>query len=222
MVRDMQSDCICLPRVVALASALALALSAAACESHDDDDHDHDENEIISLVELTFTPAGGGAPLVFEFNDPDGDGGVSGVSEQIDLTAGVEYSLGVRFVNSLAEPPDDITEEVKAEAEEHLVFVLGDVAGPASTASSALVTHAYGDRESDYGTNAVGDDLPVGLVHTITATDAGSGKLRLILRHLPELNGQPQKTGELPAELAAGRDLPGSVDVDVSFDLVVS
>lgn len=219
MVRDMQSDCICLPRVGALAAALALALSAAACESSD---HDHDENEIISLVELTFTPTGGGAPLVFEFNDPDGDGGVSGVSDRIDLAAGVEYSLGVRFVNSLAEPPDDITEEVKAEAEDHLVFVLGDVAGPASTASSALVNHAYADLESDYGANAVGDDLPVGLVNTITAKDAGSGKLRLILRHLPELNGQPQKTAELPGELAAGRDLPGSVDVDISFDLVVS
>jgi hypothetical protein len=219
MVRDMQSDCICLPRVGALAAALALALSAAACESSD---HDHDENEIISLVELTFTPTGGGAPLVFEFNDSDGDGGVSGVSDRIDLVAGVEYSLGVRFVNSLATPPDDLTEEVKAEAEDHFVFVLGDVAGPASTASSALVTHAYADLESDYGANAVVDDLPVGLVNTITAKDAGSGKLRLILRHLPKQNGQPQKTGDLPGELAAGRDLPGSVDVDVSFDLVVS
>lgn len=219
MVRDMQSDCICPPRVGALAAVLALALSAAACETSD---HGHDENEIISLVELTFTPAGGGAPLVFEFNDPDGDGGVSGVSDRIDLAAGVEYSLGVRFVNSLAEPPDDLTEEVKAEAEDHFVFVLGDVAGPASTAAAALVTHAYADLESDYATNAIGDDLPVGLVNTITAKDAGSGKLRLILRHLPELNGQPQKTGDLPEELAAGRDLPGSVDVDISFDLVVS
>ena len=219
MVRDMQSDCICPPRLGALAAVLTLALSAAACETPD---HGHDENEIISLVELTFTPAGGGAPLVFEFNDPDGDGGVSGVSDRIDLAAGVEYSLGVRFVNSLAEPPDDITEEVKAEAEDHLVFVLGDVAGPASTAPSALVTHAYADRESDYGANAVGDDLPVGLVNTITAKDPGSGELRLILRHLPALNGQPQKSGDLPGELAAGRDLPGGVDVDISFELVVS
>ena len=172
--------------------------------------------------EVTFTPAGGGAALVFEFSDPDGDGGVSGASDRIDLAAGVEYSLGVRFVNSLAEPPDDITEEVKAEAEDHLVFVLGDVAGPASTAPSALVTHAYADRESDYGANAVGDDLPVGLVNTITAKDPGSGELRLILRHLPALNGQPQKSGDLPGELAAGRDLPGGVDVDISFELVVS
>jgi len=212
----MQTGCIYQQRAL----ALTLALLVTACEG---DDHGHDdENEVISLVELTFTPMGGGAPLVFEFTDPDGDGGVSGVSDKIDLVVGVEYTLGVRFVNSLAEPPEDITDEVKGEAEDHFVFVLGDVAGPASAGSSALVTHAYADSESDYGANAVGDDLPVGLVNTITTKEAGTGKLRLILRHLPELNAQPQKTGDLPRELAEGEDLPGSVDVDVSFDLVVS
>lgn len=204
-----------------MALTTALALSATACESHGDD-HDHDETEIISRVELTFTPMGGGTPLVFAFNDPDGDGGASGVSEQIDLAAGVTYTLAVRFENTLAEPPEDLTEEIRAEAEEHLVFVVGDVAGPASTAAAALVTHAYADRESDYGANAVGADLPVGLVNTITTTSPGAGRLRLILRHLPALNDAPQKSGDLPAELAAGRDLPGDVDVDVSFDLVVS
>lgn len=212
----MQTGCIFLHR----AGFLALALLVTACEN---DDHGHeDENEVISLVELTFTPMGGGAPLVYGFNDPDGDGGASGVSDKIDLVAGVEYTLGVRFVNSLAEPPEDITEEVQGEAEDHFVFILGDVVGPASAGSPALVTHAYADSESDYGANAVGDDLPVGLVNTITTKEAGTGVLRLILRHVPEVNGQPQKTGDLPRELADGKDLPGSVDVDVSFDLVVS
>lgn len=215
----MQTACIYLHRVGTFVSALALALSVAACGA---DEQPNTDNEVISLVELTFTPAGGGAPLVFEFNDPDGDGGVSGVSDQIDLVAGVEYTLGVRFVNSLAEPSEDLTEEVKGEAEDHFVFVLGDVAGPASTASPALVTHAYADRESDYTDNAVGDDLPVGLRNTITTKDAGAGKLRIILRHLPEVNAKPQKIGDLPRALADGDDLPGSVDVDVSFELVVS
>lgn len=198
------------------------ALALAACGDVDHDDgHDH-ENEVISQVELTFTPAGGGTPLVFTFDDPDGDGGVSGTAERVELTAGVEYTLNIRFQNTLAEPPEDLTGEIKEEAEDHFVFVLGDISGPASSASTSLAVHAYADKESDYGANAVGDDLPVGLVNTITTSTAGSGKLRIVLRHIPELNEQPQKTGELPADLAAGRDLPGSVDVDVSFDLVVS
>lgn len=214
------------PRL-ALRAALCAALAASACgDEHGDDhghDHDHDhENEVISRIELTFAPTGGGTPLVFAFNDPDGDGGVSGTSERVELAAGVEYTLTVRFQNGLVSPAEDLTAEVEAEAEDHLVFVVGDVSGPASVAPSPLVAHAYADRESDYGPNAIGDDLPVGLVNTITANTAGTGELRVILRHLPEVNGEAQKTGELPADLAAERPLPGSVDVDVSFELVVS
>lgn len=219
IVRHMQTDCNRRHRVQALAAALCVAISAGAC-GDDGDGHSHD-NEVISLVELTFTPTGGGTPLVFEFTDPDGDGGVSGMADPIDLAAGVEYTLGVRFVNTLAEPAEDLTEEVKEEAEDHLVFILGDVSGPASMASTVLVTHAYADKESDYTTNAVGDDLPVGIRSTITTKDPGEGQLRVMLRHLPELNGAPQKSGDLPRELAEGKDLPGSPDVDVSFDLVV-
>lgn len=224
----MQKNCKRTPFARSLLPAL-LAVVVGACEhGHDHDEHGHDdhghdhENEVISRVELTFTPAAGGTPLVFAFDDPDGDGGVSGTAERVALAAGVEYTLAVRFVNTLAMPAKDITEEIEAEAEDHFVFVLGDVSGPASSASPSLAVHAYSDLESDYGANAVGADLPVGLVNTFTTSSAGSGKLRVMLRHLPAVNDTPQKTGELPADLAAGRDLPGSVDVDVSFDLEVS
>ncbi|MFV8751455.1 hypothetical protein ACNOYE_13000 [Nannocystaceae bacterium ST9] len=192
-------------------------------EGDDHDDHDHDENEVISRLELTFTPTGGGAPLVFEFTDPDGDGGVSGTADRIELSAGVEYALALRFENTLADPPEDITAEIEGECEDHFVFVLGDLSGPASMPSTnVLVTHAYADVESDYCPNDKGDDLPVGLVNTITGQSAGSGEFRVILRHLPDLNDQPQKSGDLPQELAQGGDLPGSVDLDVTFELVVS
>jgi hypothetical protein len=212
----MQMNC---KKIVGWLGGALLVASSVGCE-HDDHDHDH-ESEIISTVELTFTPANGGAPSVFKFTDPDGDGGMSGSSETITLSAGTEYQMTVRFENSLVSPPEDLTGEIKREAEEHMIFVLGDVAGPASVAAAALVDHAYADRESDYGANAVGDDLPVGVVNTITANFAGDGELRLVLRHLPELNEAPQKSAALPQILADGGDLPGSVDVDVLFKLVV-
>ena len=219
----MQNNCICAKCASGLWLPLVAVLALISCEHGHDHDHNHNhENEVISRVVLTFTPTDGGAPLTFQFDDPDGDGGVSGTADRIDLTAGTEYTLALRFENGLEDPAEDLSGEIKEEAEEHFVFVLGDVAGPASTPAQALVTHAYADRESDYGDNAVGDDLPVGLTHTINATLAGEGTLRIMLRHLPPLNDQPQKTGDLPADLAAGRDLPGSVDVDVSFELVVS
>jgi hypothetical protein len=190
------------------ASVLVGLLSACAGL---DRDHEHD-SEIISRVELTFTPETG-APLVFEFTDPDGDGGASGVADRIELAAGTTYVLTIRFENALVDPPEDITDEIEAEAEEHFVFVLG---------AEALLTHAYADLESDYGQNAVGEDLPVGLRNTIITDAAGTGELRIVLRHLPELNGEPQKSADLPELLAAGEDLPGAVDVDVMFELVIS
>jgi hypothetical protein len=223
--RHMQSRC----SKFGLASLLSLVVGLSACagdDDHDDhghddhDDHDH-ENEIISTVELTFTPDGGGTPLVFEFDDPDGDGGMSGVAETIELAAGTDYTLGIRFVNGLEDPPEDLTGEIEEEAEEHIILFGGDVSGPSSSTSPALLVHAYADVESDYGPNAVGEDLPVGLRNTITADSAGTGEFRVVLRHLPDVNDVPQKSADLPELFANGEALPGSVDVDVKFELVV-
>lgn len=181
------------------------------------------ESEVITTVRLTFTPQGGGTPVVAAFTDPDGDGGMSGSSDPIVLGSGVTYDLAVAFLNELEEPPEDIGAEVAEEAEEHQVFVTGSgVAGPASEAvPEVLVQHAYADMESDYGQNAVGDDLPVGLANTITAQAAGTGTLVITLRHLPELNGMPQKVAGLAEQLAAGEPLPGDVDAAVELELTV-
>lgn len=225
---------------LALVAGLALVPgcdSSSGEEDHGDEechaeeesgDHGHshgecgEETEVISRVVLTFTPDGGGTPVVAQFDDPDGDGGMSGVSDPITLAAGTTYTLGIEFFNGLETPAEDITAEVRAEAEEHLILIYGDgVMGPASTSAAALVTHSYADLESDYGMNAVGDDLVVGLSNTIVADAAGEAKLSVMLRHLPELNGAEQKGASLPADFAGGGALPGDVDVDVSFDLTV-
>lgn len=202
---------------------LASLLVVAACgDTVGDQDHDHD-SEIISTVELTFTPASGGDAVVAAFMDPDGDGGMSGSADPLALALDTTYTLEIRFLNELADPTVDITEEIEDEAEDHLILISGDgVDGPASNAGAALVTHAYADLESDYGSNDVGDDLPVGLVNEIvTGTSAGDGELRVMLRHLPQLNETAQKDAGLPEAFADGDALPGDVDVDVVFDLGV-
>jgi hypothetical protein len=82
------------------------------------------------------------------------------------------------------------------------------------------VEHAYDDTESSYGANT-GDDLPVGLANLVTTRGAGAGELDLMLRHMPELNGAPQKVAGLADDLARGVALPGEVDVMVSFSVTV-
>jgi hypothetical protein len=178
--------------------------------------------ETITRVALTFTPDGGGASVTAAFSDPDGDGGVSATADPITLATSTTYALTIAFLDELFEPPTDITDEIEAESEEHLILLYGDaVAGPATTSSSALLVHAYADAESDYGPQAVGEDLPVGLANTITTATAGTGVLSVMLRHLPQLGGQPQKTADLPERFAAGEAIVGDVDADVDFDVTV-
>jgi hypothetical protein len=182
-------------------------------------EHPDHEEELITTVTLTFT-AEGQETVVAAFDDPDGDGGMSGTSDPIILAADTTYTLQVEFSNALE--GEEITPEISAEAEDHQILVYGpSVTGPASM-GDGTVTHAYADVESDYTDNAVGDDLPVGLSNTITTGPAADqGELRIMLRHLPPLNGAPQKSGDLAAMHAAGESLPGGVDADVGFDLTV-
>lgn len=198
----------------ALASVTLVAWACSACVELGDDGGGDDAHatEIISRVELRFTPVGGGEAIVAAFSDPDGDGGVSGEAEAITLAADTEYSLRIGLLNDLADPPVDIGAEVEAEAEEHMVF-LAD--------AGALLGLDYADLESDYGEDAVGEDLPLGMVHAVTTSAAGATTLRVVLRHLPALNGAPQKTAALPQLFSEGGALPGDVDVDVSFALTV-
>lgn len=200
-----------------LASALAsfaLGFTFVGCHSHDEDGHDHD-NEVITTVNLTFTPSGGGTPVVASFNDPDGDGGNPPVITPVALPAGA-YSLSIAFANALATPTVDITAEVRDEADEHQVFLLGTaVNGPASNQPAAPLVHTYADMDAN--------GLPIGLVNGITAM-AGTGTLTLVLRHLQPLNDKPVKVATLAEAVKAGglATIGGASDVEVNFPVTVT
>lgn len=187
------------------------ALAACGATTPDEDN----EEEVITTVVLTFTPDGGGTAIEASWADPENDG--SPVIDEVTLADGTAYALAVSFLNELEDPAEDITAEVAEEDDEHQVFVLGSaVEGPATgTNEDAVVTHDYDDADADGN--------PVGLANTVTATAAGSGELRIVLRHLPVEDGTPVKAAGLAEDLAAdGLDaLPGATDADVSFDLTV-
>lgn len=230
----MPGDCVTVRPMMMRSTWIALALAAPLClfstgctedgdtDEHMDetghDDHGHDdhghgpgETEVITRVELTFTPDGGGDPIVAAFSDPDGDGGESGMSDPITLAANTSYSLAVTFANELVDPAEDITPEVEDEPEDHQVFFGGDAVG-------GLLTHTYADMESTYGANASGEDLPVGLANTIAAGDAGTGSLTVQLQHMPAVNGEPVKVPGL-AEMFPS--VPGEPDTSVTFAVTV-
>lgn len=200
--------------LLTLATALTL-FALPACGHDDDDGHSHDEdNEVITSVILSFTPAAGGAATVFEADDPDGDGGEAPTIDDIVLAPG-SYTLAVAFENRLEEPPEDITEEIDDESDEHQLFFTGSgVNGPAADNAGAPLEHAYADTD--------GDGNPIGLANTMDVV-VGTGDLVVTLRHLPPVNDAVTKVSDLAAQVQSSGlgGIGGSSDVQVTFPVNV-
>jgi hypothetical protein len=146
---------------------LALACTLTACDSTRPDD-DAGENELITRVVLTLTPQGGGAAATATYNDANRNGLIE-ASEftTLALRAGTTYSGTVTF----ASPDEDVTAEVRAEAESHQVLYTpgGGVAG------RLTITTTDRDRNS----------LPIGLQFNaaVSGGAAATGTLRVVLSH---------------------------------------
>lgn len=200
--------------ITTLASHLLLA-GALLAGCHDDHDHDN-EHEVITTVTLELAPMGGGATVSASFDDPDGNGGAAPTIDPIVLAAGTTYTTTVRFLNKLEDPPEEITDEIRDEGDEHQVFFTGSaVNGPAADNPNAPLTHSYADTDTG--------GLPLGLTNTIAAAAAGTGQLQLTLRHLPPINNNPTKTAGLADQVKTGgfAAIGGENDVDVTFMVTV-
>ena len=189
-------------------TCLALALALTSLAASGDDGATPDDNEVISRVVVTFEPTNTN-PRSFTWDDPDGDGGDAPTVEPITLAPG-SHTLRVQFLNALGTTPEDITQEVADEGEEHLVLLLGSaVVGPATTTPSGPLMQAYADTDAN--------GLPLGLEHTIEVSP-GAGTLRVVLRHMPA-EEPPGKSATTLDDVKAGglTAIGGSTDVDVEF-----
>lgn len=153
-----------------------------------DDPEPENENELITTVKLTFTE--GDDILTYSWKDLTPGTGVDPIISDIALEAGKTYAVAVEFLDESKTPADNITEEVSEESDEHIVFIYPSVSGATWSATDKDV-----------------NNLPIGLEGTFTATTAGNGKLRVVLRHQPG-----SKDGSFT---------PGSSDLDVEFPLVI-
>ncbi len=175
----------------------------------------HDDNEVVTTVELTFTPEGGGDAVLFTWADPEDDG--DPVVDAIALVEGVSYDVSVAFFNELEDPAEDLTDEIYDESDEHQVFFTGDaVQGPATgVVADAVLAHSYADMDSS--------DLPVGLQNTMDAVAVGTGELVVTLRHLPTEGNAVVKVPGLAEDVAAGgfAAIGGDNDAQMAFPVEV-
>jgi hypothetical protein len=187
------------------------SLLLAACGGGDQ--IDPNEQELITTVVLTFEQPAGGPALTFEFDDPDGDGGDPPIADDIVLAPGT-YALSVQFQNRLEDPPEEITDEVADESDQHLVLLLGSaVVGPATDNLSGPLTHGYADTDAN--------GLPIGLDNDITAA-AGTGTLNVVLRHMPPEEPPAKGADTLATVKSSGIEaIGGSSDASVEFPVTV-
>jgi hypothetical protein len=160
-----------------------------------------DDNELITTVKLVFTPLNedeedeGGLPLVFYWKDNEGDGVVDRL-DPIVLNDNTQYDLQVQLWDETKSPKVDISKSILEEADVHL-FVY-------KIAPASLLKVSIKDRDSN--------GLALGLRAGVITGPRGDGKIRVILKHQPPVNGQSVKNGQ---------EDPGSTDVDVEFKLSI-
>lgn len=167
-------------------------LAFVACDRADDA-VEPEENELITTVSLKFTEQGTTNTQTFTYRDTDGDGGAAPSRfDNVALKPNATYRLDVEFLDESKNPAKNITTEVAEEADEHLVIY--------TPSPAALLTYTATDKDSK--------NLPIGLTGTARTGAAGTGKLRVQLRHQPGTkNGTTQ---------------PGSDDVNLEFNLTVA
>ncbi|RIK68717.1 hypothetical protein DCC62_24195 [candidate division KSB1 bacterium] len=118
------------------------------------------EQELITTVTLSLTENGTSNVVTATFKDPDGDGGAAPTFGTLTLKAGSTYTGKVELLDESKNPAEDITKEVKEEAEAHQFFYTpqGALAG--------RLTVTITDKDSN--------NLPVGLEFTVAVSAGGA------------------------------------------------
>jgi len=178
----MQLNHIKLHRLLYACVLVSTLLFTAGCDKDEDNEPDN-EQELITTVTLTFTPATGSA-IIATAKDLDGTGGTAPTIQPVALKANTDYTLTIRLLDETKTPTDVISDEVAKEKEAHqFCFV----------ATGAAPTPAIQDKDAN--------SKPVGLTSTLKTGAAGSGTLKVTLKH--ELNksaADPCSTGETDVE----------------------
>ena len=155
------------------------------------------EEEVITTLNYTLTPVGGGTAVTMTFRDVDGDGGNDPVITGGVLAANTTYTGAMELLNETESPAEDITEEIEEEDADHQFFYSTTVNG---------LSVSYTDQDDDGN--------PVGLKTEVSTTGTGTGEMTVILRHEPNKSGAGVSSGNIA-------NAGGETDIEVTFDVDV-
>ncbi len=174
-------------------SVLMAGLLITSCKK--DKPEEPNEEEVITTMRLTFVPVGAGATVTYQFDDPDGPGGVAPTQDEIVLAPSTTYNVTLQLLNKTETPVEDITLEVLGEKEAHR-FYYEPTAGSNITVS---------------GLDNDGNGVPLGVTSVWTTAAAATGKVKVTLRHYAGI--PPNKAiGDLV------NSAKSSTDIEVDFN----
>lgn len=167
------------------------ALFLSSCKKEEDEEN---EEEVITTMQLTFVPVGGGATVMYKFDDPDGPGGTNPTTDLIVLAPNKTYNVTLQLLNKTVTPAADITTEVAAEAQAHRFYY--------QPSAGSNITVA--------GLNNDAAGIPLGITSIWTTGAAATGTMKITLRHYP---------GNPPNKAAADdvNSSKSSTDIEVDF-----
>lgn len=182
---------------IQLAFILSFSALLLSCKKNHDEaptPQDQNETELITTVSLLIKENG---TLVntFTFNDPDGAGGVNPTVDHITLEANKIYTCTLLVLDETKNPTDTTSLEIEEEKNVHQFFF--------HPSAGLNMSFAYVDYDDH--------DVPVGLESTITTGAAGTGTVRIVLKHQP---GVKPTSGN-------GEEALGETDMEVSFDVTI-
>lgn len=164
----------------------------------DDDTVIPQDEELITTVAITLSPTNSGADIFVTYVDLDGDGGQPPLIETMNLAPNTTYQVSVNLINQAANPAEEITEEILAEAEAHQLFY--------EITTGLALTITYQDQD------AAGN--PLGLLTNFTTAEESTGNLTITLRHEPNKGAAGVADGQIA-------NAGGETDIEVVFPVEI-
>ncbi len=127
------------------------------------------EEEVITTMNLYFSPVGGGPAVIYSFDDADGPGGNVPVQSEIVLNPNTSYNVKLELLNKTVSPADSITNEVQEEDLAHRFYYTPSPGTPVS-----IITQ---DNDAN--------GAPLGISSLWTTGAPAAGTVTITLRHYP-------------------------------------
>lgn len=177
---------------------LAVSFLAGACKKDVENPAPIDDNEAITTAMLTLTsqttPVQTVTATVENLN-----ASADFSRATLNLKPNTTYTGAISLLDKTKTPTLDVSAEVKGEANEHFFIYTFTPA----TSSPASMTVTSTDRD----TNPAPGPYPVGLATQVRTGPAGTGKLKVVLRHQPNAKN--------------GTATPGTTDLDTDFSVTI-